>query len=350
MKRGSSGLSLIVGVDKPAGMTSHDVVSACRRIFDERRVGHTGTLDPLATGAMIVCVGPATRLDAFLEADDKRYRARIAFGARTDTDDALGEPVVSGNVPDELFDPAFAERAVAGLVGRTKQLPPVYSALKVGGRKACDEARAGRVIELEPRDIEVYGARLEGVSTAAELRARGVSLPGASAGCQLFWDVEVHVSKGTYVRALARDLGYALGCPAHLAALRRTSCGRLALEDCATLEAIERLRERAALDPVALLGSRFAYVDGPLARRVANGARLRGGDLPLFERRFPEARSAMCACTSGVCESAEPPRDGEVVAVVAQNRLIALYGYQARERTFAPRCVFSEGVSRGSCV
>ncbi len=349
MRRGASGLSLVVGIDKPAGMTSHDVVDACRRAFGERRVGHTGTLDPLATGALLVCVGPATRLGAFFEADDKRYRARIAFGARTETDDALGAPVATGEPGDALFDPSFAERAVAGLVGRSQQMPPVYSALKVGGKKACDEARAGRVIELAPRDIEVFSARLDRVWTAEGLAEAGEAPPGAAAGCRLFWDVDLHVSKGAYVRAIARDLGYALGCPAHIAALRRTASGRLALAECVTLEALAELRERAALDPVALLGRRFSFAEGDLAKKVANGGRIAVRDLPLFERRRPDARSPLCACTSGVCESAEPPADGERVAVVAKNRLVAVYAFNAAQRRFEPQCVFSEGVSRG-CV
>ena len=347
MKRGSSGLSLVVGVDKPRGMTSHDVVSACRRIFGERRVGHTGTLDPLATGAMLICVGPATRLDAYLAADDKRYRARIALGVRTDTDDALGQPLAVAAPPDACTDPVFAQEALARFLGPSKQLPPVYSALKVGGKKACDEARAGRVIELSPRDIEVFEARLVRIATAAELRREGEELPGAAASCELFWDVDFHVSKGTYIRALARDLGCALGCPASLAALRRTSSGRLSLEDCVTLEVLADLRERAALDVVALLGLRFSYVEGDQACAVINGGRL-SRSTPLFERCRPHASASLCFCTSGVYDSARDPEPGERVAVVVDNRLAAIYEYRAAERSFAPRCVFSEGVSRGN--
>lgn len=163
VKRGLSGLSLVVGVNKPAGMSSHDVVNRCRSIFGERRVGHTGTLDPMATGVLPICVGPATRLGAYLTGHDKRYRVSIAFGAGTDTDDAAGTVVRTGEVPDRVLDPEFAAAFVASLVGRRKQMPPAYSAIKVNGKKSYEAARAGNIIDLAPRDIEVYDARLLGV-------------------------------------------------------------------------------------------------------------------------------------------------------------------------------------------
>lgn len=337
MKRGSSGLSLVVGVNKPSGMSSHDVVNRCRRIFGERRVGHTGTLDPLATGVLPICVGPATRLDAYLTGHDKRYRVRIAFGAGTTTDDAAGEVVRRGRMPSEALDPAFAKRFVAGLVGRRKQLPPAYSAIKVNGTKACDAARRGTIIDLAPRDIEVYDAQLLEVG-----QIDSDSLP--------YWDVMFHVSKGTYIRSLARDAGIALGCPAHVGALQRTMLGRLSLRECVTLETLEERAERAALDPVALLGLRFAYAEGDMAAAVGNGAIIRAGRMPLFERRFASDDADLCACTSGVCESRLAPVDGEEVAVIANNKLIALYAFDAERAAFRARCVFQIGVSRGSCV
>lgn len=334
MKRGESGLSLVVGVDKPAGMTSHDVVSACRRIFGERRVGHTGTLDPLASGVLPICVGPATRLDAYLTAHDKRYVVRVAFGVGTDTDDADGNVVRTGAVPDEVFDPFFASVFVSSLVGRARQLPPVYSAVKVGGKKACDEARRGNIINLEPREIEVYSAELVGIV-------------GADGEQPAAWDIAFHVSKGTYIRSLARDIGHALGCPAHVGSLRRTSAGALALDECVTLETLSEIGVRAALDPVSLLGLRFAYVDGAYERAVENGNALDERSLELCERRRTGAALEMCACTSGVRGSCEPPSDAEVVCVIARNRLVALYEYDAKARRYKVRCKFSTGVIRG---
>ncbi|MBQ3106575.1 MAG: tRNA pseudouridine(55) synthase TruB, partial [Eggerthellaceae bacterium] len=160
MKRGSSGLSLVVAVDKPSGMSSHDVVNRCRRIFGEKRVGHTGTLDPLASGVLPICVGPAARLDAYMTNHDKRYVVQVVFGASTDTDDCMGSVLNTGSVPSRLYSEEFATDFVAGLVGKHRQLPPVYSAIKVNGEKACDAARKGRIIDLTPREIEVYDARL----------------------------------------------------------------------------------------------------------------------------------------------------------------------------------------------
>ena len=124
MKRGESGLSLVVGVDKPSGMTSHDVVNRCRRIFGEKRVGHTGTLDPLASGVLPICIGPATRLGAYLTGHDKSYRATIAFGVGTDTDDCEGTVTRTGEAPVEVGDRCFAEQAVEQMLGPQKQLPP----------------------------------------------------------------------------------------------------------------------------------------------------------------------------------------------------------------------------------
>ena len=334
VKRGLSGLSLVVGVNKPAGMSSHDVVNRCRSIFGERRVGHTGTLDPMATGVLPICVGPATRLGAYLTGHDKRYRVSIAFGAGTDTDDAAGTVVRTGEVPDRVLDPEFAAAFVASLVGRRKQMPPAYSAIKVNGKKTYEAARAGNIIDLAPRDIEVYDARLLGVH-----EGDGEELPS--------WDVSFEVSKGTYIRSLARDAGVALGCPAHVAALERTELGLLTLEECVSLETLADLKDRAALDPVRLLGVRFSYAQGDLAKKVANGAQLPAAELPLFERRRTTSAIEMCACTAGVRESCEPPRDGELVAVLTDNKLVALYAYDEGRARFETRCVFQTGVSRG---
>ena len=370
MKRGATDYSLVVGVDKPRGMTSHDVVNRVRRIFGERRVGHTGTLDPLAEGVLPICIGPATRLGTYLTGHDKRYLVRIAFGMSTETDDSEGAILHRGDAPEELEDPSFARRFVSSLVGRRKQLPPVYSAVKVDGRKSYEAARKGNVIDLAPRDIEVFEAELVGVG-------RGYPLPGgmAAAGspcaadeaprsagpgpeadggaenlCDLpWWDVEFRVSKGTYIRSLARDAGIALGCPAHVCSLKRTQSGLLKLEDCVSLETLGEVRERAALDPVMLLGMRFAYADGALSALVANGAALPAGDVELFVRRRAGAQMEMCACTAGVAPSCQPVSDRESIAVISENKLAALYEYDGAKRIWRARCVFQKGVLRGSC-
>ena len=194
--------------------------------------------------------------------------------------------------------------------------------------------RQGNIIDLAPRDIEVYDARLLGVH-----EGDGEELPS--------WDVSFEVSKGTYIRSVARDAGVALGCPAHVAALERTELGLLTLEECVSLETLADLKDRAALDPVRLLGVRFSYAQGDLAKKVANGAQLPAAELPLFERRRTTSAIEMCACTAGVRESCEPPRDGELVAVLTDNKLVALYAYDEGRARFETRCVFQTGVSRG---
>ena len=230
-------------------------------------------------------------------------------------------------------------------MGKAKQLPPVYSALKVGGKKACDEARAGRIIDLAPREIEIYEAKLARVVEGGD-----GELSGPSASCPVFWDVDLHVSKGTYIRSIARDAGRTLGCPAHVAALRRTAVGSLSLADCVSLETLEDIGVRAAIDPIGLLGIRFAYADGALEARIANGGRVCREEWELCERRYSDERSRMCACTSGVCASTLPPSDGELVAVVSENKLAAIYAYAEPRRAFEARCVFQKGVSRGECL
>lgn len=337
-KRGTSGLSLVVGVNKPTGMSSHDVVNRVRRIFGERRVGHTGTLDPLANGALLVCVGPATRLDNYFVGHDKQYQVRVMFGVSTDTDDAEGNPLHTGPIPSELYDWDHAVSVVKSFEGPSKQLPPVYSALKVDGVKACDAARKGHVIELQPRDIEVYSAVLLAI------------VPCEDTGL-LAWDIDFHVSKGTYIRSLARDMGLRVGCPAHVDKLQRNQAGLLKLEECVTLETLEEMGTAAALDPVYLLGYRFAFLSDEQAERVSHGNILSARAIQLYQRRRPLNEAAeFCACTSGVCESCEPPADGEVVCFIHENKLVALYQYTAERKGYKSACGFTVGVSRGQLI
>lgn len=339
-KRGASGLSLVVGVDKPVGISSHDVVNRCRRIFGERRVGHTGTLDPLASGAMIVCVGPATRLDAYLESDTKDYDARVVFGTCTDTDDAEGAVLRTAAVPPELSDEDHAQAVLTGIVGPQSQMPPRYSAIKVNGVKGYEAARRGTVIEMKPRRIVVRSAELLGIGRTAD---------GA-----LYWEVAFSVSKGTYIRSLARDLGAACGTVAYLGALRRTRSGGVSVADCATLEQLEQDPRAGRLDPVRLLGRRVLFADERQAKLVANGGRLRAADLRLsaLPQPAPEraADASDCPWTAQAHADLRPPAAGEIISVVCDNKLAALYEFDAGHGVFRPRCVFSQGVTRGSDI
>lgn len=200
----------IVRVDKPEGPTSHDVVAAARRALGERRIGHTGTLDPFATGLLLVCVGrAATRLAPLLTGLSKRYHAIARLGEETTTDDRIGE-VTLRNAVDHL-DSARVAAALAAMAGQSMQTPPAFSAKKVDGKRAYKSARAGVEIDLAPVPVTIH-----------EIRIVDVRLPDV--------EFEVHCSSGTYIRAIARDLGRSLGVGGHLRALRRTSIGAQSVE------------------------------------------------------------------------------------------------------------------------
>jgi tRNA pseudouridine55 synthase len=212
-----SGLLLI---DKPSGPTSHDVVHRIRRALRERSIGHTGTLDPLASGLLPLVVGRATRLASWLAGSDKTYEATITLGFATDTDDSQGNRLEEpcGPVPDA----GTVASALADFQGSLKQVPPRHSAKKVGGRKAYDLARLDQPVDLKPADVILH--ELEWVDwTPPLLRVR------------------LKVSAGFYVRSLARDLGARLGCGAHISGLRRTMVGALRIEDAVALDEAERL-------------------------------------------------------------------------------------------------------------
>lgn len=332
-RRASTDLSFVVGVDKPAGMTSHDVVDRCRRIFHERRIGHTGTLDPDATGALVVCVGPATRLDRFLAGHAKTYEFEIVFGSATDTDDASGTVIQEAVVSEQLCDSDFAQNYLDGLVGPHSQIPPAYSAIRKAGVHAYQAAREGKHVELEPRDV---------VFDSMELASMSRDEQGNPV-----WQVRARVSAGTYIRSIARDAGLDLGTCAHVGALRRTSTGLLDVASCVSLQGLERDPYSHRVDPVILLGYRVLFADGARESDVGNGKpfSVGAGDLHVFEHRG--ALGEECACTSGLRPSCAPLQDGELVSIVCANKLKAVYAYDAHRDVLKSACGFSIGVERG---
>lgn len=224
-------------VDKPEGMTSHDVVGRCRRIFGTRRVGHAGTLDPMATGVLVLGIERATKILGLLTMTSKSYAATIRLGQTTSTEDAEGELLQS--VPASHLTDETIEAALAPLRGDIEQIPSAVSAIKIGGRRAYQLARAGEAVHLQARPVRID--RFEVLATR-----RGVDL--------LDLDVEVDCSSGTYIRALARDLGEALGVGGHLTSLRRTRVGRFDLSQAVSLEELaERPRLSLSLDQACLL-------------------------------------------------------------------------------------------------
>lgn len=230
-------------VDKPVGPTSHDVVDAVRRTLGERRVGHTGTLDPFASGVLPVCVGQATRLARFLTDGEKSYRARVRLGFATETDDLTGAPLADPRPVDVADDAVRA--ACAHLVGTRPQVPPAFSAKKVDGERLYALARAGRPVPREAVTVTVHAIDL-------------VSRDGDAL------ELDVRCGAGTYVRAIARDLGELLGTGAHLTALRRTRSGGF---DERSAVPLGRVGEASSLRPLEAL-----LVDWPSVRVGARGA------------------------------------------------------------------------------
>jgi tRNA pseudouridine55 synthase len=250
---GEEGPIGLVVVDKEPGWTSHDVVARCRRLFGQRRVGHAGTLDPDATGILLVGLGRVTRTLRFLTALGKQYEAEIVLGTATSTLDASGEVVGTWDMSGVTV--ADVRRAAASLTGRIEQVPPMVSAVKVGGRRLHELARAGIDVERTARPVTVD--RFD------------VLDPGSSPGV---FSVVVECSSGTYVRTLAADLGTALGGGAHLRGLRRTQVGSFGLEDARRLD---DLTEAHILTPVQAMRDMVQVeVDDAVARQVSHGLAL----------------------------------------------------------------------------
>jgi tRNA pseudouridine55 synthase len=251
----------LVVVDKPAGFTSHDVVAKLRRIYGQRRVGHAGTLDPDATGVLLVGLGRATRLLRYLSEAGKAYEGRIVFGIATSTLDAAGEIVDQRPMPITRAD---VTRALPRFVGDIEQLPPMVSAVKVGGRRLHELARAGEEVERAPRPVHVD--RFDVVEFE----------PGPYPSAE----VEVECGSGTYVRTLAADLGAALGGCAHLAALRRTRVGSFTLAEARPLAEIEADPDTAVLPlTTAMRDLERVDVDAEQARAVSHGVSFAAGAL-----------------------------------------------------------------------
>ena len=243
----------LVVVDKPGGMTSHDVVSRVRRLAGTRKVGHAGTLDPMATGVLVLGVNRATRLLGHLMLTEKAYEATIRLGVATSTDDAEGE-VLQTRAVDEVTADAVRD-ALARFVGEIDQVPTAVSAIKVGGRRAYERGRAGEQVQLEPRRVTVHELVVHGVD-GADVR------------------ISVRCSSGTYIRAIARDLGAALGVGGHLTALRRTAVGDFTLAGARTLEEHTEDLHLVSLSEAARRSFPAVDLDAGLAADVRFGRRL----------------------------------------------------------------------------
>lgn len=245
----------VVVIDKPGGVTSHDVVGMLRKRFGTRRVGHTGTLDPLATGVLPVCVGNATRAADMLTESDKRYRAVLELGKRTDTLDIEGEVLEKKPVTVTEED---VRECISCFTGEQEQLPPIYSAIKQNGKKLYELAREGKEVERAPRRINIYS-----------IDVVNIKLPSVT--------IDVSCSKGTYIRSLCDDIGQRLGCGAVMTSLRRTAAAGFTIDDAYTIEELDALEDiHSALKPTDELFSDYPEIrlNEKQERSIVNGVRM----------------------------------------------------------------------------
>jgi tRNA pseudouridine55 synthase len=312
----------ILIIDKPAGWTSHDVVARVRRILNTRRVGHTGTLDPFATGVLVVLVGQATRLAQFLASDEKEYEATVRFGYATNTGDLTGERRDSEETNRcAQWSDAKIESALAGFRGKIEQVPPMYSAKKVQGRKLYELARRGEEVVRAPVQIHIH--KLEVIERDGTMFQHN---PDGT--CDLI--LRVVCSAGTYIRALAEDLGARLGTGAHLTQLRRTRAGKFCIERATTLNSLQIAAEANCLSEflitpeAGLSAMTFVHLNEREAQKAHHGAAI-------------EERE-----TSSINDKAH------VALLDSSGKLIAVAIYDAARKQFRPNVVFSSAAEKSS--
>ena len=306
-------------IDKPAGMTSHDVVARVRRIIGERRVGHTGTLDPFATGVLVILVGRATRLAQFLSGAEKEYDALVRLGFATDTGDITGTPIQSTHenvtIQPRIWPDADVESALQSLRGEIEQVPPMYSAKKQGGKKLYEFARRGHEVERKAIRVTIHSLEVDGRIPKWKENDDGTT------------DIRLRVtcSAGTYVRTLAEDFGRQLGVGAHLAELRRTKAGDFSIENALSLEQLEKSVIEKSLANVlltpdsALSRLPFVSLSREDVRRTQQGIAL----------KLPSSLNGVSATTDNIRMRDET------------GKLIAVGSYDSENQQIRPRVVLS---------
>lgn len=299
----------IINVYKEAGFTSHDVVAKLRGIFGQKRIGHTGTLDPAAVGVLPVCLGSGTKLVDMITDRSKTYRARVLLGTVTDTEDTTGtvQRVQDlGNLG--LADAAQMPGRLAGItdsfIGGYYQIPPMYSAIRKDGKRLYELAREGKEVERTPRWVDIYSIAVD-----------SVELP--------YFTMTVHCGKGTYIRSLCRDIGERLGCGACMDALTRTAVGQFSIDQAMTLDALQEAKETGTLDrmviPVDNMFEGFSKVEVPekYGRLIENGNRL-----------------------PGTVHGEESPKDGQQFRVYYNNMFYGIFKYDKSENAYNPVKMF----------
>lgn len=250
-------LNGIMLIDKPCDWTSHDVVGKLRGILHERRIGHSGTLDPMATGLLVVFVGRATRAVEFAEADSKEYIAGLRLGISTDTQDITGNTLKSSN---SLPSKAELEQALSAFKGEISQIPPMYSAIKVGGRKLYELARRGESVERKPRKVTIEKLEIVGENDGDYI-------------------LDVVCSKGTYIRTLCNDIGDRLGCGGCMSSLRRVKAGAFSIEKAHTIDEIQAAADNGGLDEIIIPVDRLFSAYPELTVRDTAEKKLRNGNV-----------------------------------------------------------------------
>lgn len=303
-------LNGIIVIDKEPGFTSHDVVAKMRGICGQRKIGHTGTLDPAATGVLPVCLGSATKLCDMLTDRDKEYVAEMLLGVETDTQDTTGQVLRERQV---TATPEQVRECAASFLGDILQVPPMYSALKVNGKKLCELARAGKEIERQPRPV-----------TVRELEILEICLPVVK--------MRVACSKGTYIRTLCADIGEKLGCGGAMQSLRRTRAGSFFLEEALTLGGLQKLKDAGRLEE-ALRPVDSVFEDCPALHVDRGGERLVDNGNP-----FPPEKA---------CEelSREP---GRWVRIYRRDgSFVGIYAYEPAKGLYQPVKMFLETAGSG---
>lgn len=318
---GLTAMDGVLIIDKPAGFTSHDAVARMRKILNERRVGHTGTLDPFATGVLVILIGQATRLAQFLSGADKQYHAVVRLGFRTDTADVTGKPVASPtkeNWSASVTNEAI-EAACKDLRGEIDQVPPMFSAKKQGGKKLYELARRGEEVERAPRRVTIHSLELASTFGPALERNADGTIDVA---------IEVTCSAGTYIRTLAEDFGGRLGVGAHLATLRRTRAGNFHLNDALQITELESrppaaLREMLLSPDAALRDLPHVDLNNEDVRKTQQGIALDLSHQP--QRTFSEGENVRMRTDKGL--------------------LIAVGSYDHAARLLRPRVVLATETS-----
>lgn len=301
----------VLPVRKPAGFTSHDVVAKVRRILGMKRIGHTGTLDPQVTGVLPLCLGRATRFVEYIQELPKQYVAELTIGYATDTEDWTGETVRSIEPERIALTESEVRETIASFVGTIEQIPPMYSAVKVGGKKLYELAREGKQIERKPRKVDIYELELLTFNRSADypkIRFRALC------------------SKGTYIRTLCVDIGKSLGYPAVMTDLVRDKAGSIELEDCLSLEEIEERHRAGSLAAALIPGDSIA------------------AHLPSCRVSDREAANAMQGKAIMIPKEASGTEEGRLMRLYDPNgRFIGLFRADPKSERLRPEKVFATG-------